>query len=523
MLRSSSILDIVFQERVFVYVLVPFVISFSFFGIVVESVRLISGYDSPYFYWYPIYFVFILSFSIYTNSSLFVGSRFLRSIFETIFEIFLLLLFNFIFLKGFSFERNVSEFLDIDFGISFVFWVFIRIFNGYIVRTINFSYELISAYSNAVATSVSVDEVFDEKYFERRSVKNSFRNLLFTFSFMLVFVSISVLFFSSILTVVYIVLLVLSSLVLVINVSKAYVLEESYVKKLSIENISFLNEIVKFTFLYSFLVVLVSVVLSLGVYFVFKNVSSVLNVFIRDKINEVISKERRVSEEEIKKIRERLMSQSVTNEYLPPKVNVVQKRGFNWGLVFVLLQYVLFGTLIVVFIGFILKNVFNVKDVPVLSFFVRFYEIFVYLITKFFNWFWGVFSRLFFRRKKFYVPQSIEEDLIASMRLEKENLSKEKIEEIETIVKMFIDMLLYTSYVFPYKRSMGIEEYCSALKNFLPEFSKHIEYISDVVNESRYSNHLLPPETIVEFKSKVDDIISKIKLKVKVVEEFRGG
>jgi hypothetical protein len=109
------------------------------------------------------------------------------------------------------------------------------------------------------------------------------------------------------------------------------------------------------------------------------------------------------------------------------------------------------------------------------------------------------------------------------MMAQKEELSKEKIEEIETIVKIFLDMLKYTSYVLPYKRSMGIEEYCNSLVNFLPEFSKNLEFISNVVNESRYSNHLLSPNTIEELRQKVNEITSKISLKVRVVEDFRGG
>ncbi|MFN4245010.1 MAG: hypothetical protein ACK4F9_02545 [Brevinematia bacterium] len=520
---KSSFLDIIFQERIVVYVIVPFVISFSFFGIVIESTRILSMYNSPYFYWYPIYFVFIIPFSIYTNSSLFVGSRFLRSVFETVFEVFLLLLFNFIFLKGFSFGRNIGEFLDIDFGISFVFWVAIRITNGHIVRVINFPYELISAYANAIVSDTKIDEVFDEKYFERRSVKNSFRSLVFTFSFMLIIISISVLLSSSILTLFYTVLFVLCVLILLLNISKVYVLEESYVKKLSIENVSFLNNLVKFTFVYSFLVVFVSVVFSGVLYFGAREVSSRLNIAIKDKVSEILSQERKIDEEEIKKIRERLMSESVTNEYVVPKIERREGKGIGWGLILVFVQYVLFVVLLIVFVGFILKEVFKARDVPILGFFVRFYEIFVYLVSILFKWVFGVLGRLFSRGRRVWIPQNIEDELIASMQIEREKLSKEKVEEIETIVKIFINMLLYTVYILPYKRSMGIEEYCDALKGFLPEFSKHLEYISNVVNESRYSNHLLPSETIDELKSKVNDIISKIKLKVNFVEEFRGG
>lgn len=521
--NKRSLLDIVFEEKVIVYALLPFIISFSFFGIIVESVKIISNFNSSYFYWYPIYFIMILPFSIYTNSSIFAGGKFLRSIVETIFEIFLLLIFNLVFLKSFNFGRNINEFLDINFGISVAFWIALRITNGHIVRVLNFPYELITTFANSIATNVKLDEVFDEKYFEKYSVRKSLKNLVVSLIVMLFFVSISIILSgSSLIIIIYMVFFVIASVMLVLNISKVYLLEDSFIKKISIDNMGFLNNLVRFSFISSIVVVIISLILSVGIYLGASEISKKINLAFRDKINQILSQEQKINEEEIKKIKERLASPGVTNEYVVPKVQKVERKGIDWGILWFFIQYLLLIFTSIVFVGFVLKEVFKLKDVPILGFFVRVYEIFAYVVGRFFSWILGILRRLF-GRKRFYIPKDIEEELISSIKAHREEVSKEKADEIETIVKIFIDMLSYTSYVLPYRRSMGVEEYCNQLKLFLPEFSKHLDFISDVVNESRYSNHLLPSEIVVELKNKVNEIISKVRIKVKVAEEFRGG
>lgn len=522
MKKSSSLLEILFREKVFVYAVLPFLISFSFFGIIVEGVKMISEFDSPYFFWYPIYFIFILPFSIYTNSSMFAGGKFLRSIYETVFEIFLLLLFNFVFLKGFSFGKNINQFLDINFGISVGFWIAMRLVNGHIVRLLNFPYEILVTSANAIASGASSDELFDEKYFEKRSIKYNVKSLFFTFFTMLIFVSlILVLSGSSVSSILYMVVFVSSCVMLIFNISKTYIFEDSFIKKIDLNNIDFVNKLSRFSLVFGIIVVVVSVFLSIGVYFTTKRISEVVNVSLRNKINEIISQEQKINEEEIKRIRERLMSESITNENILPRVSQPKSpRGFDWLLFWVFLQYAFIVLSLVIVIGFVLKKFFGVKDIPILSFFVKVYEIFEYFISKLFSFVRRLFSR---RRKVFVVPPSLEDELISSFIISKEKVSKEKMEEIETIVRIFIDMLSYTSYIYPYKRSMGVEEYCEKLKEVLPDFSEHLDFISYTVNESRYSDHLLPKDIVENFKNKVGDIISHIKVRVKLVEDFRGG
>ncbi|MEN2998697.1 MAG: hypothetical protein ABDH28_06660 [Brevinematia bacterium] len=524
--KSKSLLDLVFEEKVIVYALLPFLISFSFFGILVEVAKVLSNYNSPYFNWYPIYFLFIIPFSIYTNSSIFAGGKFLRSIIETIFEIFLLLLFNFIFLKGFSLGKNINEFLDISFGISVAFWIALRIINGHIVRLTNLPYEILTTTANSIASGINIEEIFDEKYFEKHSIRKSIKTLVITFSSMLVLFSIAlILSGSTLLTSIYTILFVVSCIMLLLNVAKAYVLEDSIIKKINIGNIDFMNKLVKFSLVSTILITLVSLILSVGIYFGASEISKIANLALRDKINEIISQERKVSEEEIKRIRERLMAKDITNENLvaTPKPERKVRRGIDWLIILFFIQYLLLILATIIIIGFILKKVFKVKDIPVLGFFVKVYEIFAYFVGNFFRSLFDILRRLFFVRKRAYIPKEIEEEIMASMHIHKEEVSKEKIEEIETIVKIFINMLSYTSYIFPYKKSMGVEEYCTGLKSFIPEFSNHLEFISDIVNESRYSNHLLPHTAIEELKERVQNIISKVRIKVKVVEDFRGG
>lgn len=525
MIRKQSILDIIFQEKVIIYAILPFLISFSFFGILVEVTKNISRYSSPYFLWYPVYFVFILPFSIYTNSSIFAGGKFLRSVVETLFEIFLLLLFNFIFLKGFSFGKSINEFIDVSFGISVAFWIAMRIVNGHIVRSLNFPYEVLTSVANSLANSIKLEEVFEEKYFEKRSVKRASTNLMVSFGVMFIFVSLGlILSGSNLVSLLYTFIFITSSISLVVNVSKVYILEDSFIKKVNIDNIEFTSKIVRFLVFSSVIVVLCSSVLSVGIYFASSEVSKRVSLALREKINEMMAKERKVSEEEIKRIRERLLSESVTNEYTPrPIPERKERKGIDWLLVMFVLQYLLILLAVVVAIGFILKRVLKVSGIPVLDFFIKVYDIFAYIAGKILRGVVEILKRLFLRRRRVYVPSGLEEEVLASMQIRKEEMSKEKIEEIETIVKIFIDMLFYTSYVLPYKRTMGVEEYCEGLKVFLPEFSRHLEFISNVVNESRYSNHLLPKSYITELKEKVGEIVSKVRLKVKVAEEFRGG
>ncbi|MCX8029521.1 MAG: hypothetical protein N2712_05955 [Brevinematales bacterium] len=525
-MKNKSILEVVFEEKVVVYAMLPFLISFSFFGIITEVVKKLSSFQSPFFYWYPIYFVFIIPFSIYTNSSMFAGGKFIRSIFETLFEILLLLVFNFIFLKGFSFERNIGMFLDINFGISVLFWMMLRIYNGHIVRILNFPYEVLTITANSLAMNSNIEEVFEEKFFEKKSVKNAIKSLFATLIISVFILSISlILSKSNIITISYVVVFVLASAVLIINISKVFLVEDAFVKKIQINNIDFMNFITKFSFVSIIVVIISSIVLSFNVYLVVSNISAVINSFVSKSLRDVINNEQHINEEEIRKIRERLMSESITNELsVQTNVRSVQTgRNIGWGLFLFLLQILFFGLSLIIVIGFILKKLFGVKDIPILSFFVKVYEIFVYFVGKIFDGIRRLFLLLFYRKRKYYIPEQLEEELLKVMQVQRNEISEEKVEEIKTIVRIFIDMLSYTSYVLPYRRSMGVEEYCDSLKNFLPEFSKHLEFISEIVNESRYSNHLLPPSSVEEFKKKVDEIISKIRIRIKVVEDFRGA
>ncbi len=287
-------------------------------------------------------------------------------------------------------------------------------------------------------------------------------------------------------------------------------------------NLDFSSEWIKASVTYTTVVILISSVLSIFVSIGASYVSSKINLSIKEKINSLISQEELASKEEIKKIRQQLL-QGETNKTTPYESKPKSKPfTIDFGRFIVATTIVLS---IIIIIGFLLKEILKVRKTHIFKFFISTYEVFVYILSKIIELIRAIikYIRLFFKRPNIPIDKSIEEELLKSMMSQKEELSREKIEEIETIVKIFLDMLKYTSYVLPYKRSMGIEEYCNGLINFLPEFSKNLEFISNVVNESRYSNHLLPPNTIEELKQKVNEITSKISLKVRVVENFRGG
>lgn len=522
--RQKSALDIIFEEKVIIYALLPFVISFSFFGAMVETVRILSKYDSPFFYWYPVYFIFILPFSIYTNSSMFAGSKFIRSILETLFEILLLILFNFMFLKGFSFERNIVYFFDINFGISVVFWIVMRLTNGHIVRLLNFPYEVLITTANSLSGNVKIDEIFDEKFFEKHSLRTTFRGVLATFIVMLTIMSIFIILSATnVLTIVYMFLFIASFLTLLVNTSKMYLLEDMFLKKINISSVSFMPVITRFSMRYVTVIMIASTLVTTLTFFIAREVSEQINSFIKSRVSEIAEAQRKVEEEEIRRIRERLMAETVTNEYTPRPVQPAPQQKIGWWIVPLVLQYFLLLLGVIIAIGFLLKNVFRVKDVPILSFFVKVYEIFAYFVQRVITGIYNLLVRLFTRRRRPIIPEGLEEELIKSMQVYKEEVSEEKMQEIETIVKIFINMLSYTSYILPYRRNMGVEEYCSALKNYLPEFLKNLEFISDIVNESRYSNHLLPPSSINELKENVEQIVSKIKVKVRMIEDYRGA
>ena len=520
-MKKETLLDIVFKERVFIYSLVPFFITFSFIGILLESAKYLSKYSSPFFSWYPIYLFIIIPLSVYTNSSTVRGTRFIRSIIETLVEVVILLILNFILLKGLKFE-NLGRFIDLDFGISAFAWMVTRIVNGHIVRLTEFPYRVLTSATNSIASNISITEVLDEKFFEKESLKKTKRQTLTTLLLMLLTIGVA---FSitpqSPLIIIYSYFFIIASIIFYVNISKIFIIEDSSKKGIPLSNLDFSSEWIKASGIYTVLVVLTASILSIFVYIGASYVSSKINLSIREKINYLISQEE-TSQEEIEKIRQQLLqgetNQTTTYTQRPKSKPFI----IDFGRVIVVTTLILS---VIIIIGFFLKEVLKVRKVHIFKFFISVYELFVYLLSKIIEFIRTIirYIYLFLRRPTILIDKSIEEELLKSMMAQKEELSKEKIEEIETIVKIFLDMLKYTSYVLPYKRSMGIEEYCNSLVNFLPEFSKNLEFISNVVNESRYSNHLLPPNTIEELRQKVNEITSKINLKVRVVENFRGG
>jgi len=521
-MKKENLLDIIFKERVLIYSLTPFLITFSFIGILVESAKYLSKYPSPFFVWYPLYLLIIIPFSVYTNSSTVKGTRFVRSIIETLVEVVILLIFNFFLLKGLRFE-NLGKFIDLDFGISAFVWMVTRIINGHIVRLTEFPYKVLIATSNAISSNTPLGEVLDEKFFEKDSLKKTKKQTLATLISMLL--TIGIIFSIStqnFLVTLYIYIFIISSIIFYINISKSFIIEDSSKKGIPLSNIDFFSEWIKASVIYTFITLLIASIFSIFIYIGASYVSQKVNITMRDKINNLIGQENETSNEEIEKIRQSLL-EGKTNEttyvYNPRRA---RKISIDFGRIII-------GTFIVlstiVLIGFLLKEVLKVSKKHIFSFFIAAYEIFAYIILKIIEGIRSIIRYILsiFRRPTITIDKSIEEELIKSMMAQKEELSKEKLEEIETIVKIFLEMLKFTSYVLPYKRNMGIEEYCNNLSNFLPEFNKHLEFISSVVNESRYSNHLLQQDLIREFKEKVNNITSKISLKVKVAEDYRGG
>lgn len=521
-MKKESVLDILFFERLITFSLSPFMVSASFFCIVIESAKMISGYRSPFFDWYWVYLVTILPLSIYTNSTTNAGSRFIRSIFESLFELFLLLVFNFALLKGFSFGKNIGSFLDFDFGLSVLLWISLRVLNGYLVRVTNFPYEVFVTLSNVISSSTDIKEIFDENFFKNRSIKNSIRGISITVILMLSFIGI--LFALSKphwITIFYSVLFIAFSIFFILNVSKFYLVEDASRKGFEISSIDMFKRLTGFSVKYAGVILVFSLVIGLGVYYPSMFISERVNLGIKEKINEMLQKEMQVNEEEIQKIREKLLSEDkATNTYVyTPKPKTTSSKGVDFWFVMFVISLILSG---IILVGFILKEIFKVKKLPVLGFFISAYEIFEYLVVKLVMWVVWIFKAIFIVRRP-VIGRDLEEELIKAMISNREQLSREKIEEIETIVKIFLDMLKVTSYVLPYKKSMGVEEYCEGLKNYVPEFSSHLDFISEVVNESRFSNHLVPQSTIVTLKEKVGDITTKLKVKVVAVEGYRGG
>ncbi|MGB9621376.1 MAG: hypothetical protein ACPL4C_02920 [Brevinematia bacterium] len=521
-MKKDSVLDILFFEKLLTFSLAPFMISASFFCIVIESAKLISGYSSPFFDWYIVYILIIVPLSIYTNSATNVGSRFIRSTVESVVEFFLLLLLNFVLLKGFSFGKNIGEFIDFDFGLSFLLWISLRVLNGHLVRTTNFPYEIFTNLANAVSSSTPIEEVFDENFFKDRSVKNSLRSIVISIIFMLFFIGI--LFALSRphwITIFYSIFFISFSIFLILNISKFYLIEDSLKKGIQLSSANVFKEITNFSVIYVSIILVFSLIVALGIYYPSKFISERVNLGVKQKINEILQKESQVNEEEIQKIREKLLSEEKpTNAYVyNPKPKTNPSKGVSFFLVMFVISLVLS---VIILVGFVLKEILKIKKLPVLGFFISFYELFVYIVVKIVNWIIWIFKSLFIVRRP-VINKDLEEELMRTMVLNKEQVSKEKMEEIETIVKIFLDMLNITSYILPYKRSMGIEEYCETLKNYIPEFSSHLDFISEVVNESRFSNHLIPYERIDELKVKVNDIITKIKPKVVLIEGYRGG
>ncbi len=525
--KDVSLLDVLFSEKIFVYSLPAILITFTFFSILTEIVKIYSSYYSPFFYWYPVYFVIILLWSTYTNFSMSTGNRFLRSIIESVSELIILLVLNFVLLKGLRFE-SVAKLLDLDMGISFFMWIVLRILHGHMIRLVRFPYYLLTVVANAKTENLNLSEVFEKEFFadKENSVITIRRRFLATVSFMTLVLVIAVVITNShsILTSIYSALYIFSVVFLYMNINKAYIIQESTQKEGEFP-IEIMPNWGKNTVKIAIVTILISGIIAIGVYYGIYELSNKLNFSLKNIVNTLLNQSSKKEEEErkIQEIRKKLLSQETqTNNYVYQKPKEDNKSIPIIEILFVI-SGIIFASGI---IGLVMKEIlkYNKQMNALTRFFIGVYETFlaifksIYISIK--NLLYWLYRALTFRRRQ---PLEFEEELMKSMIYGREDeISQEKYEEIETIVKLFIKMLHTTSYFVPYRKSMGIQEYCEKLKSYLAEFSKEIDFISEVVNESRYSLHVLDLGIIDELRNKIDEVISKISVKVKVVEDFRG-
>ncbi len=173
--------------------------------------------------------------------------------------------------------------------------------------------------------------------------------------------------------------------------------------------------------------------------------------------------------------------------------------------------FVVFGV-----VGGVLNRIYKFREKPkwirffisVYGLFRVFFDLIVFVLLSVVRFVGGVFRPRLTARPE---PQDNLAQEIIDRLFSKKKMSKEKMEEIETIVTLFVKFVRTASLTtVPYRSSYGPVEYVEMVAGEVPELAEDLEIIGTTFAESRYSDHLLGKDKIELYAKVVRETIAEL-------------